>query len=78
VFSWIVVVHPIPREIYADEVPYVVALIDLEEGARMASNIVGCAPGDVTAGMPVEVVFEKLTEEITLPKFRPAVGASDR
>jgi uncharacterized OB-fold protein len=78
VFSWIVVVHPSPRAVYADEVPYVVALIDLEEGVHMASNIVGCAPEDVTAGMPVEVVFEKVSEEITLPKFRPVEGAPDR
>ncbi len=78
VFSWIVVVHPIPRAAYAEEVPYVVALIDLDEGARMASNIVGCAPGEVTAGMEVEVVFEKVTDQVTLPKFRPAGGADGR
>jgi uncharacterized protein len=72
VYSWIVVRHPIPAEIYAPEVPYVVALVDLAEGVRMPTNIVGCAPEDVTAGMPVEVVFRDLTEQVSLPQFRPA------
>jgi uncharacterized protein len=71
VFSWIVVRHPVPREVYAAEVPYVVALITLEEGVRIASNIVGIAPENVTAGMPVRVVFREATPEITLPLFEP-------
>lgn len=71
VFSWIVVRHPVPREVYAMEVPYVVALIELDEGVRMASNIVGIAPESVTAGMPVRVVFRRATPEITLPLFEP-------
>ena len=37
----------------------------------MLSNIVGCDPKDVRCDMPVEVVFEKLNDEVTLPKFRP-------
>lgn len=51
--------------------PYVVALIDLEEGVRVMSNVVGCDPNDVRIGMKVEVVFEQLTDEIFLPKFKP-------
>ncbi|MCC7273772.1 MAG: OB-fold domain-containing protein [Alphaproteobacteria bacterium] len=74
VFSWITVRHPVPRDVYAADVPYVVALVDLEEGVRMATNIVGCAPEEVTAGMPVEVAFEDVTAEISLPRFRPAAG----
>lgn len=71
VFSWIVVTHPVPREVFESEVPYVVALIELDEGVRIASNIVGCAPGDVYAGMRVGVWFDDVTPETTLPKFRP-------
>lgn len=70
VYSWIVVVHPVPREVYGDEVPYVVALIDLEEGVRMVSNIVGCDPHAVTDGMPVEVTFVAEGDTV-LPKFQP-------
>ncbi|MBI4968647.1 MAG: Zn-ribbon domain-containing OB-fold protein [Rhodospirillales bacterium] len=72
VYSWIVVVHPVPKEVYAGEVPYVVALVDLEEGVRMATNIVGCDPHAVTANMPVEVSFQDVADDLTLPCFRPA------
>ena len=51
--------------------PYTVALVDLDEGCRMLSNIVDVNPEDVRVGMPVEVVFEEITPEISLPKFRP-------
>ncbi len=69
--------HPVPKDIYAGEVPYVVALVELEEGVRMASNIVGCRPEDVTAGMALEVVYDAVTPEVTLPKFQP-LGTADR
>lgn len=52
--------------------PYVAAIVELEEGVRMFSNIVDCDAGAVHCDMPVTVMFEKVTEEITLPKFRPA------
>lgn len=58
---------------FAEETPYVVALIELEEGVRMISNIINCDIDQVKIDMPVEVVFEKATEEITLPKFQPVV-----
>jgi uncharacterized OB-fold protein len=44
----------------------------LEEGVRMLTNIVGCAPQDVHIGMRVEVAFDDVTPEVTLPKFKPA------
>ncbi len=51
-------------------VPYVVAVIELEEGPRFVSNMVGIAPEDVTIGMPVEVTFEPIGDT-KLPLFRP-------
>ncbi|MFZ5747621.1 MAG: Zn-ribbon domain-containing OB-fold protein [Pseudomonadota bacterium] len=74
VFSWITVRHPVPRDVYADKVPYVVALVTLDEGCRIPANIVGCTPEDVAAGMKVEIVFNDVTPEITLPAFRPMEG----
>ncbi|NWG76523.1 MAG: OB-fold domain-containing protein, partial [Rubrivivax sp.] len=56
---------------FKDDIPYVYALIELEEGPMFGSNIVGCDPNEVRIGMPVEVAFEDITEEFTLPKFRP-------
>lgn len=59
IFSWIVVRHPVPAEIFAAEVPYVVALIDLEEGVRLPSNVVGCSPENqgVAILRPMKVVI---------------------
>ena len=48
--------------------PYVVALVELDEGPRLISNIVGCAPEDVTIDMPVEVRFEE-AGGFKLPRF---------
>ncbi len=52
--------------------PYTVVLVELEEGVRLVSNLVDVTPEDVAIGMPVEVVFDQVTEEIILPKFRKA------
>lgn len=71
-YSWIVVRHPVPREVYADDVPYVVALVDLAEGPRMVSNLEGCEPEDARDGMPLEVVFEPGQGGFVFPKFVPA------
>jgi len=54
------------------EVPYCVAIIELDEGYRMMSNMVECDFDELECDMPVEVVFDPVTEEVTLPKFRPA------
>lgn len=56
---------------FKDDLPYVYALIELEEGPLFGSNIVGCDPKDVHVDMPVEVTYEDITPEWTLPKFRP-------
>jgi uncharacterized OB-fold protein len=58
---------------FAEEVPYVVAIVELDEGPRMMTNIIDVEPDPehVKIGMPVEIVYEDVTDEITLPKFRP-------
>ena len=53
--------------------PYVVALIELDEGPRLISNIVGCTPEKVAVDMPVEVRFE-VVGDFTLPRFAPVSG----
>ena len=57
---------------FRDSLPYVLAYVELDEGVRLLTNIVGCAPDEVRIGMPVEVVFDDVTPEVTLAKFRPA------
>jgi len=55
----------------AFEVPYAVVVVELEEGVRVLSNVVDCPLRELAIGLPVEVVFEELSAEVTLPKFRP-------
>lgn len=57
---------------FVDDIPYVYALIELEEGPMFGSNIIGIDPKEVKIGMPVDVVYEDITDEFTLPKFKPA------
>ena len=64
--------HRAPHPGFADDLPFVLAIVTLVEGPRMMTNIVGCDPNAVEIGMAVEVVFDDITEAVTLPKFRPA------
>jgi uncharacterized OB-fold protein len=48
------------------------AYVELAEGVKMLSNLIDCKPEDARIGMPVEVVYEDVTPEVTLAKFRPA------
>jgi len=65
--------HRHPNPAFGTDVPYVVALIELEEGARMLANLVDVAPTPETlqVGMPVEVAYDDVTDTVTLPRFRP-------
>lgn len=56
---------------FADKTPYVIAIVELDEGPRMTTNIVGCDPEAVRIGMAVEAVFEDVSAETTLVMFRP-------
>jgi uncharacterized OB-fold protein len=56
---------------FSDDVPYAVAIIELDEGPRMMSNVCDIAPDEICVDMPVEVVFEDVSESVSLPKFRP-------
>ncbi len=59
---------------FRNKVPYVMAYVELEEGVRVLTNIVGCDPESVTIGMPVEVTFEDVTPEVSVPLFKPATA----
>jgi uncharacterized OB-fold protein len=70
VFSF-VTYHRVYHPAFADEVPYVVALVELAEGPRLLSNIVGVPPESVACEMPVKVVFDDAGGGFTVPKFTP-------
>jgi uncharacterized OB-fold protein len=55
----------------ANRLPYVIAVITLDEGPFFHTDIVECDPDDVEVGMPVEVVYERVDEMWTIPHFRP-------
>ena len=59
---------------FYDEIPYNVGMVELEEGPRLNTNILGISDADLRVGMPVTVTFETVAEGVSLPKFRPAKG----
>src|SRR5215218_8220748 len=65
------VIHRAPSPAFAAAVPYVVAAVKLKEGAHLMTNLVGVAPNAVCIGMPVTAVFQRFSDEITLPFFEP-------
>jgi uncharacterized protein len=77
IYSFSTVYRP-PAPEFKDDVPYTVVLVELAEGPRMLSSLVDCAPERVTIGIPVEIVYDRISDEVTLPRFRPAGGARDR
>lgn len=71
VYSFTVARRP-AGQAFADDCPYVIASVTLAEGARIMSNIVTDDVDAVRIGMPVEVVFDRVSDALTIPKFRPA------
>jgi uncharacterized OB-fold protein len=71
--TFTVVHHAYPG--FGHDVPYNVAVVELEEGVRMTADVVGCANSELDIGMAVEVVFDDLSATATLPRFRRAESA---
>ncbi|MDX2168378.1 MAG: Zn-ribbon domain-containing OB-fold protein [Deltaproteobacteria bacterium] len=65
------IVHRPTLPAFEERLPYNVIVVRLEEGVFMVSNLVGADASALRIGLPVEVVFEPLDIDITLPKFRP-------
>jgi len=73
VFSYIVF-HQLYNKAFEKDIPYNVALVQLEEGPRMYSNVVGVDNDAVKVGDKVEVTFDPVTPEVTIPRFKPRNG----
>jgi uncharacterized OB-fold protein len=69
------IVHRPTLPAFEERLPYNVIVVRLEEGVFMVSNLVGADASALRIGLPVEVVFEPLDLDITLPKFRPRAEA---
>jgi hypothetical protein len=70
VFSWIVV-HQSQHPAFNADTPYNVAIVELAEGPRLHTTVVGCGNDEIHIGMAVEVIFDRVSDEVTLPRFRP-------
>lgn len=59
---------------WAEDTPYVIAVVELDEGPRMMTNLVDVEPdpANLPADLPLEIVYDDVTDEVTLAKFRPA------
>jgi uncharacterized OB-fold protein len=73
IHSFVVAEHPpVPPFDY----PNVIVLVDLEEGTRLVSRLVGLAPDEVAIGLPVRADFETVDGDLALHRFRPEAGRS--
>ncbi len=75
VYSFTVIRQVVGRaasQAFEPDIPYVIAWVDLAEGPRLITNIVGCPVDQVKLGMKVAVQFEQASDKIWLPKFKPA------
>ena len=70
-----IVVHKPQHPAFFEEAPYLVAIVELDEGPRLHTRLLDVDAKDVTVGMPVEVAFQKVEDEISLPVFRSRSSA---
>jgi uncharacterized OB-fold protein len=69
-YTYTVVYHA-THAAMADKVPYISALVQLDEGPRVLTNLRSCSEDQAQIGMPLRLIFEELTADITLPQFEP-------
>jgi uncharacterized OB-fold protein len=70
VYSWTTTHRPIDPG-FADELPYAVLVVEMEEGPRVVGNLRGLAPSELVLGLPVAVEFEPVSTTVALTHFRP-------
>ncbi len=73
IFTWTLVaraMHPA----FADDAPYAAVVIEMDEGVRVVSQVIDCPVDELAIDTPVQVVFEDVTDDVTLPKFRRVEG----
>ena len=73
IFSW-TVIHRALHPGFNDDIPYAAVVVELDEGVRVVSHVIDLDITDLRVGLPVEVVFEDVTPDVTLHKFRPSTS----
>ena len=71
IYSWTITHRPIDPG-FADELPYAVLVVEMDEGPRLVGNLRDLAPADLALDLVVEVVFEPVADQVALTHFRPA------
>ena len=71
VFTWTTIERPLSPS-FKDACPYAPVVVEMEEGVRLLSELTDCPPDQLQMGMAVEVVYDSVTPEVTLPKFKRA------
>ncbi len=66
------VVHQAPYESYRVDVPYILAMVRLEEGPQMMTNLLNCDPGELEIGLPVVFTTETRSDGFKIPQFQPS------
>ncbi len=70
IFSWTVTHAPL-HPAFASDVPYAVLIVEMDEGVKMVSGLRNLSLDKIELGLPVEVIFERVTENIAMPYFQP-------
>ena len=73
IFSWTVVARAL-HPAFRDDTPYAPVIVEMDEGVRLLTQVTDVAPDALEIDMPVEVAFDAVTPEITLPRFRRAAS----
>ncbi len=73
VYTWTVVERPL-HPAFAEDAPYACTVVEMEEGVRLLSVVDDVAPTELRIGLPVQVFFEAVTDEVSLPKFKRAAS----
>ena len=71
IFTWTVVERPM-HPAFVNACPYAAVVVEMEEGVRLLSEVTDMALGDLEIDLPVEVLYDDVTDEVTLPKFKRA------
>jgi len=66
------IMHQLYDEAFAADVPYNLAVVETEEGVRLSSQVAGCENERLEIGMPLVVTFERVSDDVAIPRFRPA------
>jgi uncharacterized OB-fold protein len=69
IFTWTTMARPL-HPAFKDACPLAAVVVELDEGVRLLSHVVNCPPDELAIDMPVHVIFDAVTPEVTLPKFQ--------